>query len=168
MKSGDSIAVDGICLTVARKTRYGFTVDVTPETIRRTHLRFSFPGWRVNLEPPLRMKDRIHGHLVLGHVDGIGIVKSTVWRRKISPTRLRPQPARVLQLFVPKRLVKYLSEKGSVAINGVSLTIARRYGRLLKISLIPETLRRTNLRYARPGIRVNIEVDVLARYVLGV
>lgn len=158
LSSGNSISVDGVCLTVTSKRRGEFDVDITPETIRRTIFRWTRPGWVVNLEMPLRMKDFIHGHPVLGHVDGVGYVAS------VKPAKT----GAVLSVRAPWRLIPYLAEKGSVAINGVSLTIARRRGRLTQIAIIPETLRRTNFRFLKAGARVNLEVDVLARYTLGV
>lgn len=157
LKPGDSIAVDGVCLTVTTRGCGFFSVDMTPETVRRTNFRWARPGWVVNLELPLRLSDRIHGHPVLGHVDGVGVVKS------MTPV----QSGRVMSVWVPMKLSGFMAEKGSVAINGVSLTIARRYGRLIQISLIPETLRRTNFRFLGHGARVNLEVDVIARYTLG-
>lgn len=155
---GNSIAVDGICLTVTSSRGGTFTVDITPETIRRTHLRWARPGWIVNLESPLRMSDLIHGHIVLGHVDGIGYV---------CESGNRPRGGWILGIRVPRMLAPLMPYKGSVAVNGVSLTLARATGTLIEIALIPETLRRTNLRFLRPGSRVNLEADVLARYVLG-
>ncbi len=157
LKLGDSIAVDGVCLTVTAHRHGVFSVDVTPETIRRTNFRWARTGWIVNLELPMRLSDRIHGHPVLGHVDGVGVVKSMIPGRS----------GRILNVWVPVKLAPYMAEKGSIAINGVSLTIARRYGKLIQIALIPETIRRTNFRFLRSGARVNLEVDVLARYTLG-
>lgn len=154
---GDSISVDGVCLTVTYIWRAEFAVDITPETVRRTILRWARPGWILNLELPLRLSDRIHGHPVLGHVDGVGFVQSI----------RRARSGKVLTLIVPSKLAPYLAEKGSVAVNGVSLTIARRRGNLIQIALIPETVRRTNFRFLSGGARVNLEVDVLARYTLG-
>ena len=155
LRPGDSIAVDGVCLTVTRRTRQTFSVDLSPETIRRTTFRWLRPGRTVNLELPMRLSDRIHGHPVLGHVDGVGIVRVT-----------RPVPG-ILTIRAPARLCRYIAEKGSIAVNGVSLTIASRYGKDATFALIPETLRRTNFRVLKPGARVNLEVDVLARYTLG-
>lgn len=154
LSRGDSIAVDGVCLTVTHSRGGVFGVDVTAETMRRTNFSRGRHGWWVNLELPIRMKDRIHGHPVLGHVDGVGYVKS------IRPEKI----GAVLDLLIPWKLAPYMAEKGSVAVNGVSLTIARRRGRLVRIALIPETLRRTNLRFLKFGACVNLEVDVLARY----
>lgn len=152
LRIGDSISVDGICLTVTTKEYGLLAVDITPETIRRTNLRWTRPQWLVNLEPPMRLGDRIHGHIVLGHVDGVGYVRTA---------------GRYLSVWIPPKLVPYMAEKGSVTVNGVSLTIARHRGRLIQIALIPETLRRTNLRFLKTGSYVNLEVDVLARYAVG-
>ncbi|MBI4177983.1 riboflavin synthase [bacterium] len=166
VKLGDSVSVDGICLTVTRKLLDGFGLDVTPETIRRTHLKWVRPGWLVNLELSLRVGDALHGHLVLGHVDGVGVVRSLAWpEKKHAPYKNFYSKGAVLQLYVPEKIAPYLAEKGSVSINGVSLTIAFQRGKLVGIALIPETLRRTNLRFLRAGSRVNVEVDVLARYI---
>lgn len=151
---GDSISVDGICLTVTARRGDVFFVDITPETIRRTRLRWTRRGSVVNLELPLRLGDRIHGHPVLGHVDGVGRVNSK-------------DVGGGMSIAIPWRLTPYVSEKGSVAINGVSLTIARLRGNLIQIALIPETLRQTNLRFLMAGYRVNVEVDVMARYSVG-
>ncbi len=163
---GDSIAVDGVCLTVTRCGHGRFSVDVTPETVRRTAFRWKAPGAAVNLELPMRMNDRIHGHLVLGHVDGVGVVTLSGFKnsRIIHSKTRRPTRGVHLYLYVPTRLVKFLAEKGSWAVNGVSLTISALRGRLSGSALIPETLQRTNLGRLKPGDRVNIEVDVLARY----
>lgn len=166
LSAGDSIAVDGVCLTVTRRARGRFSVDVTPETIRRTAFRWKSPGSIVNLELAMRMQDRIHGHLVLGHVDGVGVVTFSGYKnsRIIHSKSQRFQRGWLLYLSVPPVLVKFLTEKGSWAVNGVSLTISHLRGRLSGSALIPETLRRSNLGRLKAGDRVNIEVDVLARY----
>lgn len=162
LRRGDSIAVDGICLTVTRKNGGMIWVDLSPETIRRTHLRWMRLGWSVNLELPMRLRDRIHGHPVLGHIDAPAVVTSLYPKGK---TKSHDGEI-ILTIQVPARLAKFMAEKGSAAVNGVSLTIARSHGRISGFALIPETLRRTNLRYLKAGSRVNLEVDMMARYAL--
>lgn len=149
LRAGDSISVDGICLTVTKRARGAFSVDITPETVRRTHLKRCRPGCSVNLEQPVRLADLLHGHIVLGHVDGVGVVVRAGGDFRVS---------------VPRALAKYCAYKGSITVNGVSLTIAAARGNLIRIALIPETLKRTNLGLLRKGSLVNIEVDVIARY----
>jgi riboflavin synthase len=150
-----SIAVDGICLTATAISDAGFTADVVPETLRRTRLGGLEAGARVNLELPLKAGDFLDGHLVQGHVDGVGEVASVERQGTQSWVTLRPGAA----------LAPYLAEKGSVAINGVSLTIAEATDDTFSVALIPTTLELTNLDELEPGTRVNLEVDVLARYV---
>lgn len=150
---GDSIAVDGCCLTVTSLPGDGFTVDVSQETLDCT-AGFA-PGAVVNLEKALRFGDRLGGHLVSGHVDGVGEV-----------ARFEPVGEnRLLAIRVPEPLRKYIARKGSVTVNGVSLTINAVQGAEFHINLIPHTLARTNLNALGPASRVNIEVDLLARYI---
>lgn len=153
---GGSIAVNGCCLTAVNVTADGFACELTEETLRRTgfdeRLR---PGVRVNLERPLRASGRFDGHIVQGHVDGLGEVREL--RRTGDAAELLVAP--------PAGLERYLVEKGSVAVDGVSLTIARLEPGLFGIALIPYTLGETNLGDARPGDRVCLEVDVVAKYV---
>lgn len=165
---GDSIAIDGVCLTVTHKTRAGFFVDITPETIRRTAFRWKKPGAQVNLELSLRLSDRLHGHLVMGHVDAVGIVTFSGFKDsgKIGSRGRKKDTGWYLYLSVPHRLTKFFAEKGSWSVNGVSLTISYKRGRIIGSALIPETLKRTGLRWLKIGDRANIEVDVLARYAL--
>jgi len=150
-----SIAVDGICLTVTGVEGSRFMADVVPETLRRTRLGGLEVGGRVNLELPLRAGDFLDGHLVQGHVDGVGEVASCEEQGSQWWVVVRPGPA----------LAPYLAEKGSVAINGVSLTVAEADVETFSVALIPTTMNLTNLNELQPGSRVNLEVDVLARYV---
>ncbi len=152
---GDSIAVNGACLTVAALDPVWFKADVMPETIKSTTLEYLQPGDRINLEPALCLTDRLGGHLVSGHVDGIGRVAS-----------IRPENnAVVIYISIPEELEKFVALKGSVAVNGVSLTIQEVSGAKFMVSLIPHTMQSTNFQDLRLHDRVNIEVDIMARYV---
>lgn len=154
-KVGDSVAVDGVCLTVARRAAGRLTFDLLAETLRATTLGRCRPGDHVNLEPALRMGDPVGGHWVLGHVDGVG----TVVRRAQGKAGL------ALTVAVPKRLRRYLAPKGAVTIDGVSLTIAPQRSRVgFTVFLIPHTARATTLGAKRPGDPVNLEADPIARY----
>src|SRR3989338_2914191 len=151
---GDSIAVNGICLTVIEHTAGTFTVEVSRETLNCT-VGLDAQGAPVNLEKALRLADRLGGHLVSGHVDGVGeVVEFTdlgeSWR---------------LLVRAPQVLAKYVAIKGSITINGVSLTINQVSGSEFNVNLIPHTLAMTNLKNLRAGSRVNLEVDLIARYV---
>ncbi|MFN7087271.1 MAG: riboflavin synthase [Burkholderiales bacterium] len=150
--AGDSIAVDGVCLTVVVLREAAFEVDVSQETLACT-AGFA-AGARVNLEKALRLSDRLGGHLVSGHVDGVGTVARCEARGD----------NRLLVVAAPRELAKYLARKGSVAANGVSLTVNEVDGAQFAVNLIPHTLQSTNLRHLKTGDRVNLEVDLLARY----
>jgi len=155
LAEGDSIAVNGVCLTATAVQPDSFSAQAMIETLNRTSLRELTPGARVNLELPLRAADRLGGHFVQGHVDGTGTVRS-----------LREQGfARVLDVQAPAELERYLVEKGSVALDGVSLTVSALSPGGFSVSLIPETLQRTNLGTIGEGSAVNIEVDVLAKHI---
>ena len=155
LEPGDSVLVNGVCLT-ARDVEAGrFAADLSPETVKRSNLGELGRGDHVNLELPLRLQDRLGGHIVQGHVDAVAEVA------EVSPDG----PARNLQLSVPSPALRYIVEKGSVTIDGVSLTVTEVDGQGFAVSLIPETLERTNLAEAAPGRRVNLEVDILAKYV---
>jgi riboflavin synthase len=155
LEVGESVAVSGACLTVRRPTSGGFTADLSPETLARTTLGGLRPGGRVNLERSLRLGDRLGGHLVLGHVDAA-----------VPVLTVREQHAfRVVRVEVSARLAAEVAEKGSVAIDGVSLTVAACGERWLEVALIPATLAATTLGSTRSGDRVNLETDVLAKYV---
>jgi riboflavin synthase len=146
---GDSVCVQGACLTVTSLTGRGFTADVSAETLRVT-TGLDRPG-PVNLEKSLAIGDKLGGHLVTGHVDGIG----EVVRRDRGVVAFR----------LPAELKKYVARKGSVCIDGVSLTVNRAEGDLFEVNLIPHTLEVTTLGRLAPGGRVNVEVDLIARYV---
>lgn len=155
LAEGDSIAVNGVCLTAVAPAPGRFAADVMHETLRRSSLAAATPGSQVNLELPLRAHDRLGGHVVQGHVDGLGTV-----------SEVREDGfARLVRVTAPPELLRYVVEKGSIAIDGVSLTVAAVDATSLTVSLIPETLERTSLGAAAPGRPVNLEVDVLAKYV---
>lgn len=150
---GDSIAVNGVCLTVTSLLADAFSVDVSPETLACTS-GFE-PGGSVNLEKALRLADRLGGHLLSGHVDGVGEI---VGIEAVGENRL-------LVVRVPAELVRYMARKGSIALHGVSLTVNAVEGDQVRINLIPHTLAETNLASLSVGAQVNIEVDLIARYV---
>jgi riboflavin synthase len=152
---GDSISVSGVCLTVVELSGRGFTVDVMPETLRRSTLGSLSSGSTVNLERAMSAQGRFGGHLVNGHVDGIGVVGAVS----------EEENAVLISIDVPGELSRYMVPKGSVCVDGVSLTIVETAGGRLKVSVIPHTLDETTLREARPGTRVNVEVDILGKYV---
>ncbi len=155
LADGDSISVNGVCLTAVAVSERGFEADVMGETLRRTALGQLGAGDAVNLEPALRAADRLGGHIVQGHVDGTGVVES------ITPEG----SARLVRIEAPAQLLRYVVEKGSIAVDGVSLTVAELDDEAFSVGLIPETLERTTLGALRAGDEVNLEVDVLAKYV---
>jgi riboflavin synthase len=155
LREGDSVAVNGVCLTAVGPDRDGFGADVMHETLRRSSLQDARPGARVNLELPLRAQDRLGGHVVQGHVDGLGSVAGV----------REDGFARVVTIAADPGLLRYVVEKGSIAVDGVSLTVAAVDGDRFEVSLIPETLARTTLGAAAEGAPVNLEVDILAKYV---
>jgi riboflavin synthase len=152
---GDSVAVNGVCLTACGVRDGSFAADAMAETLMRSSLGELQEGAPVNLELPLRAEDRLGGHVVQGHVDGTGTVASIA----------EDGIARVLEIEIEPPLQRYLVEKGSVALDGVSLTVSALHERGFSVSLIPETLRRTTLGALTEGSRVNVEVDVLAKHV---
>ncbi|HEY2441233.1 MAG TPA: riboflavin synthase [Solirubrobacteraceae bacterium] len=152
---GDSVSVNGVCLTATAVDDRGFAAEVMNETLQRSSLREAAAGLAVNLELPLRATDRLGGHVVQGHVDGLGTVSAVV----------ADGFARRIEIEASSDLMRYVVEKGSVAVDGVSLTVAGLGDASFTVSLIPETLERTNLGAAQAGTRVNLEVDVLAKYV---
>ena len=155
LAGGESVAVNGVCLTVAEIRLSGFTADVMLETLRRTTLGSLHVGDGVNLERSVTPTTRLGGHIVQGHVDGIATVVAT-----------RPSDHwREVDLEVPADLLPYVVEKGSIALDGVSLTVASISERVVGVSLIPETLARTTFGSRAVGEGVNVEVDVLAKYV---
>ena len=141
VKTGDSIAVNGVCLTVVHLRGDTFTADVMPETVRRTTLHLLQPGDRVNLEKALRPTDGLDGHIVQGHVEGVGTIQH------------------------PGELLRYIVEKGSIAVDGISLTVTETDDSGFGVSLIPHTAKMTTLGYKSAGDAVNLETDILARYV---
>ena len=155
LAEGDSIAVGGVCLTATGIKNGSFSAEVMNETLRRTALERAAPGGPVNLELPLRASDRLGGHIVQGHVDAVGTVSNLT----------EDGFARQIEIEAPASVLRYLVEKGSVAVDGVSLTVAELGNDSFTVSLIPETLERTTLGAAEPGTKVNLEVDVLAKYV---
>jgi riboflavin synthase len=153
---GGSIAVDGCCLTAVEVTPRGFVCELTEETLRRTAFADRLkPGVRVNLERPLRADGRLDGHIVQGHVDGVGRILGLSRLGESAELTVRP----------PRELERYLVPKGSVAVDGISLTIAALEPGSFTIAIIPHTLDVTNLREAKAGDPVNLEVDVIAKYV---
>ncbi|MDY6953594.1 MAG: riboflavin synthase [Thermodesulfobacteriota bacterium] len=155
IRVGDSIAVNGACLTAVEIGKSAFSVDVAPETLSRTTLGHMKVGDRVNLERALCLGDRLSGHLVTGHIDGIGTVKSR-----------RPLANAILFAFtVPEALSRYIVEKGSVAIDGISLTVNACDHRGFEVSVIPHTASITTMGLRRPGDSVNIETDLVGKYV---
>jgi riboflavin synthase len=152
---GDSVAMSGVCLTVTEKGSDQVTVELSPETLSRTNLGGLRAGDEVNLEPALRMGDALGGHMVQGHVDGTAEV---VDRRDLAEHR-------ILAFSIPEELAPYLVEKGSVTVDGVSLTVSALLPDRFEVALIPHTLEITTLAQRVPGDRVNLEVDVLGKYV---
>jgi riboflavin synthase len=155
LREGDSIAVNGVCLTATSLPDGAFTADVMNETLRRSSLGALEQGSKVNLELPLRADDRLGGHFVQGHVDGLG----TVWDVREEGF------SRVVTIGAPAEIMRYVIEKGSIAVDGVSLTVSGLGDDWFQVSLIPETLERTILGDATTGTPVNLEVDVLAKYI---
>src|SRR6202451_3176659 len=152
---GDSIAVNGVCLTATDIDAHGFRAEAMTETLRRSSLGGLTEGSTVNLELPLRAGERLGGHIVQGHIDGTGTVRA-----------VREEGfARVLEIETDSSLERYLVEKGSVALDGVSLTVSALLEHGFAVSLIPETLKRTNLGGIGEGAQLNIEVDILAKQV---
>ena len=155
VKLGDSIAVNGACLTAVDFSRSEFSVDLSPETMRRTSLGQFSVGGPVNLERALLASDRMGGHIVQGHVDGTGRVMSIN----------ADGDSIIFRIRVPKRLNRYIVEKGFVAVDGISLTVVKRGASSFTLAVIPYTLENTNLSAVSVGDRVNLEADILAKYV---
>ena len=155
VRPGDSVCVSGVCLTVARVDGSRLFFDAVEETVRRTTLADARPRVKVNLERAVRPTDRLGGHIVTGHVDGAGVVRKLVPRDE----------GKEMTFLAPEGVERLIAEKGSVAVDGVSLTVAAVRGREFTVALVPHTLRVTTLGELAPGRRVNIEADVIARYV---
>jgi riboflavin synthase len=155
VRRGDSIAVNGCCLTVVEQAADTWTADVMQETLDQSSLRGARPGDRVNLERAVTPTTRLGGHIVQGHVDGVGEILS----------RTPSEHWEVVEVSMPPTLAKYVVDKGSITVDGVSLTVVGTGEDRFTVSLIPETLARTTLGHRRPGDRVNLETDVIARHV---
>lgn len=155
LKIGDSIAVNGACLTVVKINGNEFTADVMPETVKLTNLRNLKNGDKVNLERTLRLCDGLDGHIVSGHVEGIGIIVSK-----------KPEGiAEIVTIKTPPELLKYIIKKGSIAIDGISLTVTEVTDSSFSVSLIPHTAKETTLGFKKPGDEVNLETDIIGKYV---
>lgn len=155
LKVGDSIAVNGSCLTVSHERRGFAEFDLSAETLKKTTLGELRIGDKVNLERALLVSGRLGGHLVTGHIDGLGEIRSKVARAE----------GVELQLSVPSELLRYLVAKGSIAVDGVSLTVADFRDGLFSVALVPQTLKATNLAERSVGDRVNLEIDILSKYI---
>ncbi|MGA3013188.1 MAG: riboflavin synthase [Bacteroidales bacterium] len=155
MKVGDSINTNGVCLTITEFSSSAFTVDVMPETIQRTTFAKLRAGSRVNLERALRLTDRLGGHIVSGHIDGTGILE------KIR----EDENARWLSVSTEPVILRYIVEKGSVALDGISLTVARVTQQSFEVSIIPHTQAETDILSKKTGDTVNIECDIIGKYV---
>ena len=156
VKEGDSIAINGACLTVVNLYKDGFSFDVSEETLNRTNIKYLKIGHYVNLERALRVSDRLGGHIVQGHVDTTSVI-----------TGLTPYGEHtILKLKLPKEYRKFIIEKGSIAVDGISLTINKIESNEISINIIPHTLKNTNLQYRKVGDTVNLEFDILGKYVL--
>lgn len=157
LKTGDSVAVSGVCLTAVEIKRKQFSADLAQETLQRTSLSRLKKGSVVNLELPARPQDRLGGHIVQGHVDGVGTL--------VSLGQIKGRDDWRLVIDIPGTLARYVVPQGSIAIEGISLTAAAIQGSRVEVAIIPHTWHATNLRHLRPGNPVNLEVDVLAKYV---
>jgi len=155
MAMGASIAVNGACLTVVKKLTNAFTVDVSPETLACTNLATLKPGSLVNLEQPMRLNERLGGHLVTGHVDGVGAIAAIEKQGEFT----------IFSFQVAKGLGRLLVSKGSVAVDGISLTVNQCQRASFSVAIIPFTLQHTNLQGRRVGDKVNVETDLIGKYV---
>ena len=151
---GASIACSGACMTVVEKHKNSFVVEVSPESLARTNLRFWKVGTHINLEPSLKLGDPLDGHIVSGHVDGMGIIQA------VTPTGNSWH----VVLEVPEALSKFVAEKGSLTVDGVSLTVNTIKGNIAELMIIPHTWAHTCFQFYRAGEAVNLEIDILARY----
>ncbi|MEK7076597.1 MAG: riboflavin synthase [Patescibacteria group bacterium] len=156
-RDGESISVNGVCSTVVRASQNSLQFHYMPETLRKTNLGKFKAGDMLNLEPSLTLSSLLGGHLVLGHVDGLGRI------RKIA----KDGSARIIRIAIQKTLLPYIVPKGSVAVEGVSLTVVKKFKNGFTVSLIPYTLAHTNLGEKRVGDTVNIECDIIAKYLKG-
>jgi len=156
LKIGQSVALNGVCLTVTRLSKSGCIFEMIEETTKKTDLGNLKPGEIVNIERSLKADARLEGHFVLGHVDGVGIIK-----------KIQKKPSEIQIWFeVPKKLTRYIVKKGSIAIDGISLTVVDIKNNLASVCLIPHTLEVTNFKTKNIGDKVNIETDILGKYIL--
>lgn len=155
-KLGSSISINGVCSTVTKISKTTFSVGYMKETLDKTTVRSWGKNKLVNLEPSLRLGDGLDGHFVYGHIDTVGAVKNII----------KKGDSRVIEIATPKEFLKFVVYKGSIAVDGVSLTVSARNSRSFEISLIPYTLEHTNLSELKIGDSVNVEVDVLGKYIL--
>ena len=156
LKTGQSVALNGVCLTVTKLSKTNCTFEMIEETTKKTDLGNLKPGGIVNIERSLKAGDRLEGHFVLGHVDGVGIIK-----------KIQKKPKEVQVWFeIPKNLSKYVVKKGSIAMDGISLTVVDVKKNLASICLIPHTIEVTNFKTKKIGDKVNIETDILGKYIL--
>ncbi|MCL6471597.1 MAG: riboflavin synthase [Firmicutes bacterium] len=152
---GDSVAVNGVCLTVTAKSDTSFTVDVMPETVAKTDLGELRVGEKVNLERALTLSARLGGHIVAGHVDAVGTIKSKVAEKN----------ALLIKITAPESVTRYLIDRGSIAIDGISLTVMDYGDDYVSVSIIPHTAKVTTLGFKEPGDKVNLESDLIGKYV---
>jgi len=156
LKTGQSVALNGVCLTVTKLSKDGCTFEMIEETTKKTDLGNLKPGGIVNIERSLKAGDRLEGHFVLGHVDGVGIIK-----------KIEKKPKEVQVWFqIPKNLSKYVVKKGSIAIDGISLTVVEIKNNVASVCLIPHTIEVTNFKTKKIGDKINIETDILGKYIL--
>ena len=156
LKIGQSVALNGVCLTVAKFSKPNCVFEMIEETTKKTDLGNLKPGGIVNIERSLKAGDRLEGHFVLGHVDGVGIIK-----------KIQKKPKEVQVWFeVPKNLTKYVVKKGSIAVDGISLTVVDVKNNLASVCLIPHTIQVTNFQTKKVGDKINIETDILGKYIL--
>ena len=155
VRIGDSIAINGVCLTVTGMSGDVHIFDVSPETLERTSLRSARPGVRVNMERAMKISDRLGGHIVSGHVDCVATITQ---QRRIGDNT-------VFQFRVPRELIRFIASKGSVAIDGISLTVNSVEEESFSVNIIPHTAANTTLHQRKPGDEINIETDILAKYV---
>ena len=156
LRIGDSIAINGVCLTAVNITKGIAEFEVVSETIKKTNLGYLENGDKVNIERSLKIGERLEGHFVLGHVDNVGVI-----------LKIEKQPNQVkMWVETPKKLSKYIIRKGSVTVNGISLTVVDTLKNKFSVSIIPHTMKVTNLRFKKIGDKVNIETDILGKYIL--
>jgi len=155
IENGTSVAVDGICLTVTNYRKNSFDVDVMPETVQRTNVQYLHSGNLVNLELPMTAQTFLSGHIVQGHIDGVAILKEIVEQGN----------SRLLKFWISPALAKYIVEKGSITVNGISLTVIKAEKNYFTVGIIPHTWNKTMLYTIKVGATVNIELDILAKYI---